>query len=109
METDSFSSNGLYAMVLLPHFIEKLIDREVRAADEALLKLEQWSKGEDPRTRETRARHRHSGAVRTSERLASVDLHGRGDRRGARSSRGSQATTTTGVRYPLVERHRPRY
>jgi hypothetical protein len=49
MDTDPFSSNGLYAMALLPHLIEKLVDRGVlpsndvsEAADKALLKLEEW-------------------------------------------------------------------
>jgi hypothetical protein len=49
METDPFASNGLSAMALLPHLIEKLVDRGVlpasdisEAADKALLQLEEW-------------------------------------------------------------------
>jgi hypothetical protein len=49
MEGDPFASNGLFAAVLLPHLIEKLINRGVlppsdvsEAADAALLQMEEW-------------------------------------------------------------------
>lgn len=49
METDPFSSNGLYAMALLPHLIAKLVtsgalaaSAVAEAADDALLDLERW-------------------------------------------------------------------
>ncbi len=49
MTADPFNSNSLFAMVLLPHLIAKLVNRRVlpasdvaEAADEALLQLEEW-------------------------------------------------------------------
>ncbi len=46
METDPFSSNGLFAMALLPHLIAKLVNRgallaSAEAADGALFQMEQ--------------------------------------------------------------------
>jgi hypothetical protein len=49
METDPFSSNGLYAMALLPPLIARLVNcgalpasEVAEAADDALLQMEQW-------------------------------------------------------------------
>jgi hypothetical protein len=49
MQTDPFTSNGLFAMALLPHLIAKLVSRKVLlasdvsdAADAALLQVEEW-------------------------------------------------------------------
>jgi hypothetical protein len=49
MQTDPFSSNGLFAVALLPHLIAKFVTRGVlpasdivEAADAALLQMEEW-------------------------------------------------------------------
>jgi hypothetical protein len=59
MQTDPFSSNGLFAMALLPHLSEKLVDRGIlpasdvsEAADKALLNLEEWQGAFPDRSRD---------------------------------------------------------